>query len=267
MKPATRKRPTHAEVIPPQAIVPIPPVPPEAELLAISRSPQAVIEEAMEAAKAIKAIIDAKPKPFKIRGETYLQFEDWQTVARFYGVTVRVVETKGTRIGDAVGFMARAEALLVANGRVISAADAMCLNDEPKWKSRPKYEEGENGRRVRTGEEKVPLFQLRSMAQTRACAKALRNVLAWVVVLAGYKPTPAEEMDHDFNQLPYGCCNDCGTDLMFPDEGKKVLCRGCQKKRNESINSINDPKFVRQSVERVQAVKANSNGMRGVKAD
>jgi len=32
------------------------------------------------------------------------------------------------------------------------------------------------------------------MAQTRACAKALRNVLAWVVVLAGYRATPAEEM-------------------------------------------------------------------------
>src|SRR5262249_27437128 len=41
---------------------------------------------------------------------------------------------------------------------------------------------------------KKPLFQLRSMAQTRACAKAMRNVLAWVVVLAGYAPTPAEEM-------------------------------------------------------------------------
>jgi len=32
------------------------------------------------------------------------------------------------------------------------------------------------------------------MAQTRAGAKALRNVLAWVAVLAGYKPTPAEEI-------------------------------------------------------------------------
>jgi hypothetical protein len=88
------------EVIPPVALAV---VPPEAELLAVSRSPEAVILEAMEAAKAIKAIIDAKPKPFKIRGETYLQFEDWQTVARFYGVTVRVVETKATKIGEAVG--------------------------------------------------------------------------------------------------------------------------------------------------------------------
>jgi len=32
------------------------------------------------------------------------------------------------------------------------------------------------------------------MAQTRAGAKAFRNRLAWVVVLAGYRPTPAEEM-------------------------------------------------------------------------
>ena len=40
-----------------------------------------------------------------------------------------------------------------------------------------------------------PWFQLASMAQTRAGAKALRNLLARVVVLAGYNPTPAEEMD------------------------------------------------------------------------
>jgi len=38
---------------------------------------------------------------------------------------------------------------------------------------------------------------LSSMAQTRAGAKALRNRFAWVVVLAGYRPTPAEEMPTD----------------------------------------------------------------------
>jgi hypothetical protein len=37
------------------------------------------------------------------------------------------------------------------------------------------------------------------MAQTRASAKALRNVFAGVVVLAGLAATPAEEMqdEHD----------------------------------------------------------------------
>jgi hypothetical protein len=63
----------------------------------------------------------------------------------------------------------------------ISAAEAMCLNDEPNWKTKP-------------------LFQLRSMAQTRSCAKALRNVLAWVVVLAGYRATPAEEIQDMANE-------------------------------------------------------------------
>ena len=76
---------------------------------------------------------------------------------------------------------------------VISAADAMCMNDEDKWGMRAKYE-WKDGGRVQIGEVQAPFYQLRSMAQTRACAKALRNVLAWVVVLAGYKPTPAEEM-------------------------------------------------------------------------
>jgi hypothetical protein len=50
------------------------------------------------------------------------------------------------------------------------------MDDESKWSDKP-------------------LYQLRSMAQTRAQAKALRGVLAWVAVLAGYNPTPAEEMD------------------------------------------------------------------------
>jgi len=42
------------------------------------------------------------------------------------------------------------------------------------------------------------------MAQTRAGAKALRNVLAWVAVLAGYKPTPAEEIVDVIPEKPKG---------------------------------------------------------------
>src|SRR5262249_527648 len=49
--------------------------------------------------------------------------------------------------------------------------------------------------KIQVGEEAVPMFQLASMAQTRANAKVLRNVLSWVAVLAGYKPTPAEEIE------------------------------------------------------------------------
>lgn len=200
----------------------MPVVIPEQELI-VSRSPEIVLEEARCAAVALKDVIDRKPNPILFNGEKYLEFEDWQTVGRFYGVSPKITGTKYVEYGDAKGWEASAEAVQVASGNVVSRAEAMCLNDEPKWSARPKYEwhyvkksggtsaedpggaeliwENQGGKnrpkkqRVLVGNEAVPLFQLRSMAQTRACAKAMRNALAWVVVLAGFKPTPAEELD------------------------------------------------------------------------
>lgn len=191
--------------------------------LAMIRNPEIVLQEAKRAAKALTDVIAAKPHKLIFNNMQYLEFEDWQTVARFYGVTVKVVSTAYVEMGSVKGFEARAVAL-IADGSEISAADSMCLNDEEKWSARPKYKwsfvtkDGElvdefpgkekviwekdpasgkmrpKKKKHLEGMEPVPLFQLRSMAQTRACAKALRNVLAWVVVLAGYSPTNAEEI-------------------------------------------------------------------------
>ncbi|MGH9505260.1 MAG: hypothetical protein ACRD20_20595 [Terriglobales bacterium] len=163
-------------------------------MLAIQRSPEDVLREAAVAAKALRDLVEAKPKKVVLNGKTFLQFEDWLTVARFYGVTVAARSTEYITRGRVQGYECHAEAILVSTGQVIGAAQAECLDDEPNWNTRPVYD-WQNGRRVKVGEEKVPLFQLRSMAQTRAQAKALRNLLSWVVVLAGYAPTPAEEMD------------------------------------------------------------------------
>lgn len=160
--------------------------------VAVIRPPELILAEAKKAAVALTDVLKKKKKPVIMNGEQYLEFEDWQTVAKFYGITAKVKSTNYIQYGEVCGFEARAVALN-REGQEISAADAMCLNDEDNWSKRAKYE-WKDGRRIKTGEENVPLFQLRSMAQTRACAKALRNVLAWVVVLAGYKPTPAEEM-------------------------------------------------------------------------
>ena len=197
--------------------------------LAIQRDPERVLEEAHKAAAALKRVIDAKPDKIMFgpqgKQKQYLTFEDWQTMGRFYGIAPRIVSSKPLTLeGGATGWEAVAEAIHVPTGRVVSSADAMCLNDEEKWSARPKYawvyhkksggtsetdpgkdeliwEKGADGKsrpkkeRMQIGVEQVPQFQLRSMAQTRAGAKALRNALAWVVVLAGYAPTPAEEME------------------------------------------------------------------------
>lgn len=166
--------------------------------LSVARDPAAVVEEARKAAQVLKDVISKKDKIVKFNNEQYLEFEDWQTVGKFYGVTAKVTETKFIDYGGVQGFEAKAVAVLISNGVEVSAAEAMCLNDEDNWSMRAEYDwqPDETGKRqkVKIGERPVPLFQLRSMAQTRACAKALRNVLAWVVVLAGYKPNVAEEM-------------------------------------------------------------------------
>jgi len=137
--------------------------------------PAEVVEQATIAAQTLKKVLEGKAKKVLINGEQYLEFEDWQTLGRFYGYTVAATETTEIwREGKLIGFAAKA--VIYQNGQIASNAESSCMRDEPNWKSRPE-------------------FMLKSMAQTRACAKALRNVLAWVAVLAGYKPTPAEEMD------------------------------------------------------------------------
>ncbi len=187
---------------------------------AMTRPPAMVLAEAKKAADALQQIIKGKKDPVKFNGQQYIEFEDWQVLGKFYGITTKVVSTTPVEFGDVRGFEARAVAVDNRTGIEVSAADAMCLNDEDKWSSRTKYKyedeldaagnriwvndpKAKNGKgyykskKVADGTVQVPMFQLRSMAQTRACAKALRNVLAWVVVLAGYKPSVAEEMTGD----------------------------------------------------------------------
>jgi len=182
--------------------------------ISLWRSPEEVLGEAKQAADALTKVISLKKNPVKFNNEIYLEFEDWQTCAKFYGVTAKVERTSYVEYGNVRGF----EAVAVAcdrNGMEISRAESLCLNDEANWGMVAQYEwqdeigpdgkkiwdanlrggkGGYRGKKVQVGEVAKPLFQLKSMAQTRACSKVLRQVFAWIVVLAGYRPTPAEEM-------------------------------------------------------------------------
>jgi hypothetical protein len=150
--------------------------------------PEVALRDARRAAKALITVVSSKNDTVIIGGKQYLRFEDWQTIGRFYGVTVGVERTGKVKAGY------EARAVVYKNGEVISAAEASCTGDEPNWKERPD-------------------FMRRSMAQTRACAKALRNVLAWVAVLAGFEGTPAEEMNpiSPATSNGTGSCRHCGT--------------------------------------------------------
>ena len=150
----------------------------------MSRSPETVIAEATLCAKALAKMVEKTQSFTVISGRKHLHFTAWATLGTMFRLTSRVRSTTFLDFGEIKGFESTAEAFHVPSGQVVSVAEAQCTDDEPNWDVRP----------TKNGPQKVPLFQLRSMAQTRACAKALRNVLAWVVVLAGYEATPAEEM-------------------------------------------------------------------------
>lgn len=205
----------------------------------ITRAPQQVLDEAKLAAVALQDVISKKKRPVVMNGEQYLEFEDWQTLGRFYGVTAKIRGTAPVDYGEAHGFEAYADAVR-ADGMVISSAESMCMDDESNWKGKPAY-------------------QLRSMAQTRACAKVLRNVLAWVVVLAGYKTTPAEEMsgvEVNGHAEPAMRCPECGGqmwDNRATKKGKQPDYKCKDKSCNKAVWLNSESKEVNHRV-KVQAV-------------
>ena len=189
--------------------------------LSLWREPEEVLAEAKKAAEALMSVVSQKKNKVMFNNEQYLEREDWGTVAKFYGCTAKVTETKYVEFGDIRGWEAVA-ICLDKNLNEIGRAESMCLSEEDNWGDVPVYEwqdvlddqgkkiwdatlrNGKGGykaKRVEVGRKPKPLFQLRSMAQTRAEAKVLKGIFGWVVVLAGFRPSVAEEMTgNEFSQ-------------------------------------------------------------------
>lgn len=139
--------------------------------------PQHDIEFAKASAKFLVDVIKQNNWSKKLGGQSeHIQYEGWQTAGKFYGYTVKTFDAEYIEYGGTWGFKAKAQVVNEKTGLVVGGSEALCMSDEYNWKSKPK-------------------FQLASMAQTRAGSKALRQILGFVVALAGYNPTPLEEME------------------------------------------------------------------------
>ena len=134
--------------------------------------PVEVVERATRVADSLAAVIQSKGLFTQIQGKSHVRVEGWTLLASMLGVTAVCVETEPV---DG-GYKATVEARAV-DGRVIGRADALCTKHEKRgpWKSADDYAR-------------------LSMSQTRATSKALKGPLGFVVSLAGYQSTPAEEM-------------------------------------------------------------------------
>lgn len=188
--------------------------------------PKDKVDFATKASNLLKDIL-SKRKRIIINGKEYVDFEGYQTIASFYGYSVGTEWTRPIVVDNKIiGYEAKA---IVKNekGNIVSSAESSCSRDESTWSERAD-------------------FQLRSMAQTRACVKSLRNVFAWVMVLAGYQPTPSEEIMGDETSKENVSPNKlvcsrkgCGRKVspkvadFSSKEFGKILCMECQKLARE----------------------------------
>lgn len=139
-------------------------------------SPEDLLLAAKSAAEALERVIMSNDRPpVMFNGRRHLEYPHWQTIGKFYHASVRTLDAEPVEIGGVRGFKAKAIVIDENTGLTIGGAEAYCMSDERNWSGKP-------------------LFQLASMAQTRAGAKALSNKFRYVAIVAGYEPTPSEEM-------------------------------------------------------------------------
>jgi len=134
-------------------------------------SPQNVIELAKPIASALAGIINDRKLYTVINGKKYVQVDGWSTLGAMLGVLP--IEVRSEKIDG--GYESYVELKRTSDGMVIGGASAICTRDEKNWSSRDEY-------------------AIKSMATTRATGKAYRLAFSWIMNLAGYESTPAEEM-------------------------------------------------------------------------
>ena len=164
-----------------------------------------------------------------ISGKNYAHVEGWQFAGGLMGIFPKVVSVPNLSSRTETKWQAEVEIVNSKSGQAVSTGFAICSNKENKKKNFDEY-------------------AVLSMAQTRAIGKAYRNLLGWVMKLAGYEGTPSEEMvkvgetpreEVKTVDVPVDGevieCQGCAS-LITPQERdfskkmfKKQLCRNCQK--------------------------------------
>lgn len=135
----------------------------------------------------------------------HVHVEGWQFAGASMGIFPQVIETRRIeeqgevkfskkvwykdsngknkyKYEDATNPIYKHEAIVelinITTGRVVGRGVAICSNQEAKKRTFDEY-------------------AIQSMAETRATGKAFRLCLGWIVKLAGYEGTPAEEVDDE----------------------------------------------------------------------
>lgn len=138
----------------------------------------AELTSASNKAKILAKVVDQEKLAIQLKKNSplYLKAEAWLFIGKGYGYTPKseVTELYHDDRGKCTGAKASAT-ILDMNGVVVGGAESFCFASEQ-------------------GKGDQVASQLAGMAQTRAISRALKQLLSWVVILAGYSPTPWDEI-------------------------------------------------------------------------
>ena len=143
-------------------------------------APQEVVDTARCQSKLLMDIVEKTGCYMKLRDKKYLMVEAWECIGAFNGTHAETESlTPIIEDGQTVGYQAKVQ--LFKNGAVVGGASMPCFFTENACKGKEKDSHGKHKAAM-------------SAAQTFATSKAYRMNFSYVAILAGYQPTPAEEM-------------------------------------------------------------------------
>jgi len=144
----------------------------DADILNMDYSFDDKIAVATKVAASLKNVIKSQDLAVKIGPSEYVTAEGWEVLGTMLGCTPFVEEVVEITPDKSPKFMYKATVSIRQGDTILSRASAMAERNNMQ-KDRP---------------------SVYSMAQTRALGKAYRMALSWIVKMADYEPTPAEEM-------------------------------------------------------------------------
>lgn len=115
-----------------------------------------------------------------IKGKNYVNVEGWQFAGFLTGLMPRIESVENLSSGSEVKWKTTVN--IYKGEQLMSIGIALCSSKEATKKSFDEY-------------------AILSMSQTRAIGKAYRNLIGWVMKMAGYQSIPSEEM-HKVSDTP-----------------------------------------------------------------
>lgn len=143
--------------------------------------PAEILTKAGTIAAALKDLITRQNLSMRVNGKDHVEVGGWQACGHLVGAlggTPLHAEIKwGPRLveGATVEEYEACVEIHTLEGAVVGSAVGSCSRSESTWSGRDTY-------------------ALKSMAETRAESRAYRRAVGWLVHIAGYQTTPAEEM-------------------------------------------------------------------------